>query len=34
MQPAGIDEVYLRKVNFNRLQQRFHFNQFSLQEKW
>ena len=33
MQPAGIDEVYLRKVNFNRLQQRFHFKQFSLQEK-
>ena len=34
MQPAGIDEVYLRKVNFNRLQQLFHFEQFSLQEKW
>ena len=34
MQPAGIDEVYLRKVNFNMLQQRFHFEQFSLQEKW
>ena len=35
MQPSGIDEVYLRKVNFNKLQkQRFHFKQFSLQDKW
>ena len=28
MQPAGIDEVYLRKVNFNRLQQRFTLSNF------